>query len=290
MFAIIAGIVAVFLWALAPGFIKTGMNTHDFSWFLLIRYVLSTALVICVLPAVVRKLSQIKKSTLIATALSIAIHNGCQVYCLQEVSIFWYTLFFSLTPVLTVFFFEKPSWYVFTCFCFAIGGTFMILDPTGLPVVPAPIYTSALLICVLSWVILTVLLKTIHQTYDDMETTFILNFSNLISALFIWGRFGLPMESFTSQELVALVALVVSSPIALWLFSYSIRHNPLFGIGAQYLEIVFGVTISTLIYDETINTSGWLGGAIIILSIMLITFRKNITMHLLHYKLGRSKT
>lgn len=284
MLAIAAGIIAVFLWALAPGLIKTGMNAHNFSWFLLMRYVFSTLIIISVLPHVIRKASQLKISYWVATCISIVIHNGMQVFCLQQISIFWYTLMFSLTPVLTVFFFEKPSWYVFSCFCLAILGTVIILDPSGLPIVPNYQYIFALVLCVLSWVVLTVLLKKIHQFYNDIETTFILNFSNLVSAMVIWGLNAFPVEAFSHNESIGLTALVISSPIALWLFSYAIRQNPLFGISAQYLEIIFGIFISTLIYNEVINSSGWIGGSIIVLSIVLLTFRNNILSIFIRYR------
>src|SRR5690348_9267064 len=103
----LTGIVAIALWALAPAFIKIGQGVHDFSWFLVMRYTFTTLVIMPFLLKLIKKAKQLPIRDWLSVCLSVSLHNSAAVYCLQEISVIWYTLAFSLSPILTIFFFEK---------------------------------------------------------------------------------------------------------------------------------------------------------------------------------------
>lgn len=269
MAPVLSGIFAVFLWACAPALIKVGKSDHDFTYFLLARYGVSALLTCMVAPAVIKKISSLNARTIVFSCFFVIIHNTCQVYCLKQISVCWYTLFFSLTPVLTIFFFTRFSWATLSYFLVAIVGVFLILEPGQHEFYPEAVYVMALLVSIFGWVFLTVFLKKLHKHFGDLETTFLLNFANLSAATVLWLSHGMPYEAFSSKEMTSLFLLSISSPIALYFFSYAIRKAPIFTISAQYIEIIFGLCIGVVFFNEHLKSNEWAGAFFIILSIVL---------------------
>lgn len=270
-----SGIFATLLWALFPAFCKIALKDMSVYEFLLLRYVIAFSVVGFLLPRIYKKRLQMPLKSWVLIASLVSVHNTTQGLCLLEVPVSWYILFFSCAPAITYMmmpFRKKPVVYGF--FGLAVVGTVIFITPSTVGVTPSPLSLFYLMVSTVSWAALTRVMADFHKIYNDMEISCILNGSNLVTAIglfLLFSSHGLTEVSVQIQGLLPLFLIGVTSPLAVVLFSKSIRLFPSFGIASQYLELVFGVAIGVIFFAEIPGFYQYVGLFFLVFSLVGIT-------------------
>lgn len=274
--AIFAGTMATFLWALLPALSKFSLPYVTVSQFLLIRFTISFSLLAYLTPRIFRKFHVLPWMAWISIFVCASTHNVTQAFCLKEVPVYWYILFFSTSPIFTYLMLpSKKQYVIYFYFILAIVGTIIFLQSTNIEITFSKFSVVCLFISVISWSVLTCLMIYFQKIYKDLEVTYILNLCNLVVAIIIFCT-SEPNFTLTFSPSIFLIVLIgITSPLACFLFSFSLRLMPQFGIASQYLELVFGLIIGWVIFHEIPTYYEYIGSGLIILAMIGTTLHTN---------------
>jgi drug/metabolite transporter (DMT)-like permease len=265
---ILAGTVSVFIWALIPSLVKFGVAGDNLNGFLFSRFLLSSLVLALPLYASIRKLRRSNILPVFLYCLLAMIHFYYQAFALTEVSVGWYIVFFSLAPVFSLILVKgKLSRKLLLALSFGVLGA--IAYAFGHYEISHIGYTelASLLWSFMSWIGVCVLVTRIQNSFTDLEIASLGNFSMFFFALFF---LNFDIGSALSGDVVywlVIASLALFAPLSFFLFSYSLRHFLSFGLVAQYLEIVFGLSLAWILFNEHITVLSLIGVIMILLSV-----------------------
>jgi len=262
--SILAGILAVFLWAAIPALVKTGTTQDNLSFLLVIRFVISSLIFLPLLKRVYSKIFQIPKTQLALLAVILGANYYFQGLAMHLVPASWYVVIFSLNPIIAILLLKIPltsrKW---TGFALAFIGT--LLFTVG-QMESAPWKALVFItIGMLTWVLYTQIIQKFQTVFNDVESSAVTQFFSLAACALIWLGHGFPTEALGSAQWSSLAVLGLTTPLAYYCFSYCLRKTPAFGVVSQYLEPVFGVLIGVIFFHETLALPQILGASAIVL-------------------------
>lgn len=263
--SILAGVFAVLIWSLIPAFVKIGSNESNLSFLLVGRFLIASFIFLPLLKSVVLKHFLISFSKWLILAFILGANYFFQGHAMEALPASWYLIVFSLNPLLALFL-MKTIWSRRLIFgiLMSLAGTLMFVKSITLDHQISTATMIYMFLGMLTWVFYTVHIRHFQKTYSDTEIAGLTQFVSLIAVIFIWSFQGFPTQQLTLTEFGPLVALGVTTPIAYFLFSYCLRHTPVFGLLSQYLEPVFGVLIGYLFFKEVLSIQSLVGAGIII--------------------------
>ncbi len=272
----VSGIFATFLWALFPALCKLVLVNLSPYQFLILRYGISFGFLMFLSPRVFKYFHKIPMSSWALIFVMASLHNATQALCLTEVPVFWYVLFFSCSPILTYFLFPGHRHCSNYAYLFlAVLGTYVFIDIQTIPNAPSGLSLFYLFLSVVSWAFLTRVMIVFHEIYTDFEVSYILNGSNFLIAILLFFLFTEETISNInwSETITPLVLISITSPLAIVLFSKSLRIVPTFCIASQYIELFFGLVIGYVLFQESPTSYQVLGSAFIIAALIGTTKR-----------------
>ncbi|MBN8828019.1 MAG: DMT family transporter [Sphingobacteriia bacterium] len=271
-----AGITATFLWAFLPTLCKIALSGTNINQFLLLRYIVAFSTLFYLTRRTFRKFNQIPLWIWCAIFFTITTHNLTQALCLKEIPVSWYIIFFSCAPILTYMLLPgSKNKGFYACFLLAIYGTYVFLNPEDIVQLQSKMGLVFLFVSIMSWVIITRLIIYFQKVYNDFEIAYILNTCNLIGAVTLFLLSGSDLNLNWKVSLIPIIFIGIMSPLAVLLFSLSLRILPKFGIASQYLELVFGVIIGFIFFNEIPSNQQFLGSGLIITALLGTTLLKN---------------
>lgn len=264
---IIAGILAVFIWAVIPCLVKTGTETLPVSFFLFARFLIASVFMIYWLPRVLRKVTKLKFWIWLLLLLDLGANYFFQAIAMKELPVSWYIVIFSLNPVLSLLLLRVPvTKSLVSAVIISMIGTFCFLNFNEMNLHIGLLAVSSLIIGMLTWVIYTFMIKTFQTVYSDIEVTTLTNFVSLLATFLIWCSFGFEIATPNSHEMISVFVLGIGTVLAYALYSYSMRLTPTIGVMSQYLEPIFGVAAAYFMFNESLNLLQFVGATSIIVA------------------------
>ncbi len=267
--SILAGVLAVFLWAAIPALVKTGTTPENLSFLLMVRFTISSLVFLPLLKKIWSCLGRVSKIDLLVLAVILGANYYFQGLAMHLVPASWYVVIFSLNPILAVLLLRiRLSGRKWLGLGLAFLGT--LLFTVG-QVQAAPwkalVYIT---IGMLTWVLYTKVIQRFQKTFNDTESSALTQFVSLASCLLIWFVDGTPLQPLSTPQWSSLVVLGLTTPLAYWAFSYCLRKTPAFGVASQYLEPVFGVMIGVAFFHETLALAQIVGASAIVLGALQV--------------------
>lgn len=261
--SIIAGILAVFLWAAIPAFVKVGTTEQNLSYLLVLRFMLASLLFLPVVGRILKKATKIPARQWGLLTIVLGMNYYFQGLAMHGVPASWYVVIFSLNPIIALALLKIPiSKKKLLGLLLAFSGTLLFVSSEfGHAPILAIFY---IFIGMLTWVVYTKFIQNFQKVYTDIESSALTQFVSLFASLLIWAWQSCPTQSLNSLEMSSMLALGTTTPVAYFCFSYCMRRTPSFGIVSQYLEPVFGVVIGVTLFHETLTTAQLLGAAAIV--------------------------
>ena len=196
----------------------------------------------------------------------ISIHIGLQAYCLTLIPAGWYAVIFAFAPFLTLVIFKST----FTPRSIALYAGMLVgavlfvdmrtmsLEEVGYLGVAAGVGTTV------AWVFYT---KAVAQL-SGMSNWDIAAVNNTVLAICTWFVAALAPDTIRIAVLdissyLPAIALAVSVPIGYALFSFALRHTPIFTISAQNIELGITVFAAAVVLGERIAVQQVIGAAIV---------------------------
>lgn len=262
--SILAGILAVFLWAAIPALVKTGTNENNLTLLLVIRFLISSVVFLPLLKTVLQRLPQIPIKTLLLLTIVLGANYYFQGLAMHLVPASWYVVVFSLNPILALLLLKVPlNTRKWSGIILAFLGTllFTVGQMSSAPWQALVFITIGML----TWVLYTQIIQKFQSIYNDVESSAITQLVSLGACTVLWLAHGTPAQSLEPQQWTSLIILGLTTPLAYYCFSYCLRKTPAFGIVSQYLEPVFGVLIGIIFFHESLTLLQVLGASAITL-------------------------
>lgn len=278
-------LIATFFWALSPVLIKHLTICYKPEIILLLRYSLVNLLFLPWMSSTFKRIITLPLSKIILIIFLMGAHIIAQVNCLTELPASWYFAFFALTPLISLFFLHvrlrKRDIIFSSIACF---GVFLFVNLPELMRFPYPKAALLLSVSLMTWALLTVLIVEMKGTLSSLQTIIFLSWSALLTAIgyfLISHNFCQPFDwssHFISKDFLIILLLSWSMVLALFLFTIVVQSKPVFGIVAQYLELIFGLFLSYWFFGERLNWHQSLGCILIVvgsLGVNCLNHRKN---------------
>jgi drug/metabolite transporter (DMT)-like permease len=273
-----SGIIAVFLWALLPVFVKESFAEIPVTYFLVLRFFATTLLFVGFLPNLLRKISSIPKKLLAQIFVILGMTYLMQSLAIKELPVSWYLLIFSLNPLIASILlgFALNSRIILGFVFAAVGVLSFLAQESGLL---HTISIKSFLFLgggMLMWVLYTVVAQKIQKNLSDFESMLMTNVLSLGSSLLIWILNSRPTVSLLQISSTSWGALILSSlglPLAYYFYLYCLRRAPLFSQMSQYLELIFGLFFSAFFYKEHVDFFK-VTGALFIVAALVTTVKK----------------
>ena len=265
--AVFAGILAIILWGAIPALVKVGAGTLPISFLLLLRFTISFLLVLPIILKTSDRFKLIDKTTWAGLLIVLGANYFFQALAMVELPISWYVVIFSLNPVLALLSLRLKinlkSWMA--CGVAAIS-TFVFVRADEFAGHITALGVISLVVGMLTWVGYTYIAKRLQGLFNDGEVTAITQMISMLSVLIMWLGQGTPVVPLSSEAFISVLVLGITSPLAYWSFSYSLRYIPVFCIMSQYLEPVVGLLLGFFYFNEVLGTQQLVGSTLLILS------------------------
>ena len=251
----LAGIAAIFLWALIPIIFKAGVAEYDASTLFLARFLFSLILFI---PLFFRSkiLLELRKEPLSSLKIGIALFICYYFFscALTLMSASAYIIIYSLNPVISLLFLKvKLNSRLVVSIALGVLGIIVSLGNSSLNLSASLKGICYIVLGMTSWAVYTKLLIDSHKTYTDLENSFLTHFISFFVAAAWWmsNKMPSPPQSITFYGLAFAFAII--SPLAYFCFSYALRIAPVFGILSQFLDPVVSLFLAVLFLQEKMN-------------------------------------
>jgi drug/metabolite transporter (DMT)-like permease len=272
----LAGVSGLFIFAVCPLIVKLGLEVASPLEALLGRFIVS-----CLIfsPLICGAVEMLWRSPLKHSLLFLGSVAGCYYFQTMALDLFpvsWFLIVFAVNPILALLLFRVPMTQKLLggVFLSLVGTAFFVAAP-DMKVSPIePMAWIYLLLGMLSWVIYTKAIALLQKRMTDLQITANTNIVALFSVVLFIGLDGPGAISASSVLLWQNLVVGVLAPMAFFLFSYTLRRDPVFGIVSQYLEPVMGAGLAILILKEPFNVSNIVGSAAIFLGLVLATAPK----------------
>lgn len=265
----IFGLIAVFLWAAIPSFVKLGTTAENLSYLLLLRFLISSFFFLPMLKNVLTYFKLMPFKNWIYLSITLGANYYCQGLAMIDLPASWYVIIFSLNPIIVLLLLKtRMNAYKIAGLVFSIVGTLCFVNTSQLHTH----FTSFILITIgmVTWVLYTLQIKSLQIRLKDLEITAITQWTSLIAVFIIWMFCKTPMPTLNSNSTIALTLLGITSPIAYFAFSYCMRKTPLFAVVSQYFEPIFGIILGILLFQENLTGLQILAASLIIIGAVLI--------------------
>lgn len=274
VFAACAGFGAIAIWSLSPALIKTSSVSVELAELLMTRYTLAA---LCFLPwllPVWRKRKQISKKQWSMLALAMNAHIFLQGYCLQLVSVSWYVVIFSLSPFITFILMRlRLSFMKLIAVLLSGSGTLFFIDPFEMQELPSIHGLLAVVGTTITWALITTQLAHLQRLYKDVEIVTVLTYFLFMGSFLLWAPSHCSfaaVSQLSNASLGCIALLAVGMPLAFVLFAFCLRVMPVFGISSQYLELVFGLMVGVLLFDDLFSAKQMLGTMLVVFGLVLL--------------------
>lgn len=259
------GLTAVFIWSALPAFVKVGSTASTLPFLLVCRFFLASTVFIPKISSLTKKFSRIGIQWWCLLSLILGANYYFQGLAMIELPVSWYLIIFCLNPLLSLIFigiqFDKRLLF---SVALSLIGTLAFVQPSEILKMQSFKPFLYITIGMFTWVAYTVLIKKFQKVYSDIETTAITQFVSLAACFSIWCFNGLRLTSLNRSEIISIVLLGISTPIAYFGFNACLRQLPKFSIVSQYLEPVFGIFIGLIFFEESLSLIQFLGASMII--------------------------
>lgn len=273
LFPYVALLLSMIIWGGVPTMIKLALTQIDVSSFIVLRFMISSILLLPVLGSITRKIKLISLPTWLAFAVTVAVMFYSQTWAIGAVSVSWYVVLFSITPALiAVFLRYKMSWKTILCVGLLGVSLFLFISTDRSDAQWSWLGLGAVFIGILSWVIYSVLIKKLHVAFNDVQITALTCYIAAIVNIGIWvmqGAHSLLNLSFNAYKLSALTGILL--PLAFFCYSFAMRRVPRFAIFGQYFEPVFGLVIAVIVLGRSLSILQYGLSGLILLEVALVT-------------------
>ncbi|WP_375765109.1 DMT family transporter [Archangium gephyra] len=269
-----AGIASIAIWSVAPVLVKWGVSGANIALFLVLRFTISALGFVGMVPTLWARRRSLPGRIWGLLFLCLGANFYLQTLALETLPAAAYIVLFALNPLLSFLVLRLPLTRrtVAAAAGAILGAAVFMAAGDGSWALPRPAGLLAMAGGMLTWVMYTALLPPLQRVYTDAEVSGVTNLVALAAvapvclAHLVSGT-GLELPG---RALIAAIALGVLLPLAYWMFSYSVRRAPVFGILCQYLEPVLGVLLAVLLLGERLLLHQFVGGAIVITAMGLV--------------------
>jgi drug/metabolite transporter (DMT)-like permease len=263
---VVFGLLAVALWAAIPAFVKVGSTDESLSYLLVLRFLISSALFIPVLPKIWSKRRQITLSQYLLLSACLGANFYFQGLAMIRLPVSWYLIIFSLSPVLALpFMGVRVGRRTVFGVMLALLGTGMFIDLSEVQSNYGVLPILFVVIGMITWVVYTLMARRLQKTHSSVEVTALTQFCAMTSCSALWIIHGVPTSILTTSNQLAILALGILTPVAYFAFNACLRVLPKFGVVSQYLEPVFGIAIGIAFFHESISALQAVGSVLIVI-------------------------
>ncbi|MBN3855656.1 DMT family transporter [Paraburkholderia sp. Ac-20340] len=253
--AYVAAIVSVLIWAILPYLIKSSLHTIPLFPFLIFRFSVSTLILSHCIRSIYRKAHRLNLTIWLKIALTSTLIYVLQALALEDIPASVYVVFFSATPVLTIVLLRLPmarrAWAA-TGVCVVALCAFIWSGRESTGQIPL-LGAMSMLGGMVCWAYYTVFIHRIQKEFSDIEVAQIMNLFGLASSVFLWIILDREITAIPRTAIVFPVTLGIVVPFGYALFSFALRHTPIFAVTSQYLEPIASISISCLLLGEALN-------------------------------------
>lgn len=269
--AFAAGVFAVLCWSCLPVAMKLGMKDLPLTYFLFLRFAISTAFCLSITRIDFKRCEGLPLSCWAILSAILAANFILQAFAIQEIPATWYIAIFSLSPLISLIGVRARLTSVSTL------GIALAFVGTSVFSIFSDQLTSlswkgllALLAGMITWALYVPAVRPFQDRFSDRQVMAITSCLSLLPVSFLWIVQGAPVAPLSFHGYATVVALGFLVPLAYWSFLYSVRLAPVFGISIQYLEPVFGFAFAVFALGEALTHPQLLGGLAILAGIALI--------------------
>ncbi|NNM59609.1 MAG: DMT family transporter [Legionellales bacterium] len=274
MYYYIIASLSIVLWGILPTVVKFSINDLNVSSFLVLRFFVSTVLLIWVLPSLLKKRAKLNKNFLLLFLAIVAVLFVSQTLALRFLSVTTYIVAFTLTPLLTLLILRyKLSRKACLGVFLAVTGSLVFFYRSGNVSLFHINYIAIFLMFLgmISWVFYTLVISKLHKNFNDFEIVALTNYLALFSSIIFWFLNGLPVDKIPNEIMLASLLSGGLIPLAFIFFSIGLRHVASFTITIQYLEPIFGLIFAYLFLHETLDKLQIVGSIMVIIGIGFIS-------------------
>ncbi len=268
----VAGTISVFIWALLPIIIKSSFQEIPVSFFLILRFSFATVFMGILMWKLWREILKFSWSQHLQFIFILGANYSLQSLAIKDLPVSWYIIIFALNPLLTLLL-MKIKWnhhLILSIFLGLSGVSFFIFkDLQNLNSLPLKSFLY-LFGGMLTWVLYTLKAKSAQKIISDSGLTLYTQFISFIACLIVWLLDSTPTISLSNLSLISLGSILLSGigvPLAYYLYLYSLRRTPVFCQMSQYLELIFGLIFSWVLYQENFHEFKILGTGLIVISL-----------------------
>ena len=177
-------VISVFLWSASPVISKIVLQSMDAITFMLYRYMFGTIIGLFWLPQIIKSVVKIPTYNLTKFFLYSTSHIIFQVLALNIINASWYVVFFSFSPVLTIFLKESvidKTLIITVLIC--IISTIYFVDFKLLKNEQNLYALLYLTISLIGWVLLSIEILSFQKYVTDIQIAFLINFEMFFIAL-----------------------------------------------------------------------------------------------------------
>ncbi len=266
------GLAAVCIWCSIPLGVKWGAESLDWSWILILRFMVSTVLFFPLVWRSFSKMIQTGPWVVPLGVLCLGMNYVFQTWAMTRLPVSLYTLTFTICPLLTLLSMNRRGSFVFWGGAIlSIGGVWITLDWKTLSLNSAALPFLSLLGGMLAWVGVTHWMIRCEKHLSSVECTAWMQPLSLIGVLPIWSFRGSPIAMPTGPALVSVLLLGLGVPAAFWFYGRALRENSQVSVATQYLEPVIGCAIGILVLGEVLGPLQIAGGALILVGQLVLS-------------------
>lgn len=268
----VAGTISVFIWALLPIIIKSSFQEIPVSFFLILRFSFATVFMGILMWKLWREILKFSWSQHLQFIFILGANYSLQSLAIKDLPVSWYIIIFALNPLLTLLLMKiKWNHHLILSIFLGLSGVslFIFKDLQNLNSLPLKSFLY-LFGGMLTWVLYTLKAKSAQKIISDSGLTLYTQFISFIACLIVWLLDSTPTISLSNLSLISFGSILLSGigvPLAYYLYLYSLRRTPVFCQMSQYLELIFGLIFSWVLYQENFHEFKILGTGLIIMSL-----------------------
>ncbi len=248
--------IAIIIWSGLPAMTKLALSGMSISLFISIRFLCSSLFLFPFALPIIKKVKQLSINKWLCFISTITIMFYSQTWAIQQIPAIVYIVVFSATPVLMALCLRyQMQWQAFLGLIVVILAlSLFVYDGKAMSIWSVPAILS-MVISMGSWIAYTILIKQLHDVFNDLEITIITCFSAAFVSLmisFFSADFTMLSElPLTTIIFAGLIGLIL--PMAFLGYSYALRKIPIVSIFGQYLEPVVGIVLTSVLLGGTVS-------------------------------------
>ena len=274
--SLIAGTLAVFIWAVIPCLVKGGVENTSISFFLFLRFAIASIILIYWIPGVLKRFTKVNLLLWVSLLTDLGANYYFQTIAMKSFPVSWYIVIFSLNPILSLFLLRiRFTKTLIAAILISLFGTALFDTQQMEPLSVSFSEVASLIIGMLTWVFYTFLIKKFQIIYNDLEVTTLTNVTSLAAITLIWSFSGFSYETPSAATISAASILGIGTVLAFAFYSFAMRRTPVFGVMCQYLEPIFGVAAAYFVFHESLSFIQILGAALIIVAMSRVSISES---------------